>query len=265
MSEVLTTSLNEKVARSFGDKAMDYNRYAHIQRQAAHRFMELSQDVIHQETSPCLEIGCGTGFITQPLVSSLRDVRYIAADLSAEMLQACKNDLRNPNGIEVDFEQRDGEAVLDSQTYGLIVTALTAQWFSDAEKTFLNYLEALKPGGLLLYSYLDERCFPEWKALCAESGVPFTGNILPTSRPMQIDSSSYEWEYFSTELFTEIFERPAAFFQNLKRIGAGTRHSDSQSYPGATIQLDTYWKEKTKRKFQITYGITFGGIRRKSQ
>jgi malonyl-CoA O-methyltransferase len=263
MSEVTSTDLKEKVARNFGDKAKAYNMYAHVQRQASHRFMELATEFVPNLKSPYLEIGCGTGFITQPLVSLIEGGEYTAADLSTEMLEACRSDLPETETLNVVFEQRDGETLLLPESYGLITTALTAQWFADTEMTLQHYLEALKPGGMLMYSYLDERCFPEWKALCAETGVPFTGNVLPSCKPIEIDQNRFEWVFFTMDLFTEIFETPAEFFRNLKRIGAGTQRDGQRNNLGAIVQLDEHWRQKTSRKFQITYGITFGGIRRK--
>ncbi|MCC5925444.1 MAG: methyltransferase domain-containing protein [Bacteroidetes bacterium] len=263
MQEVSTTELKEKVARNFGDKAKAYNMYAHVQRQAAQRFIDLSGEYIKDLDSPYLEIGCGTGFITQPIVKLIGGGTYIAADLSVEMLEACRMNVPDKAGLNILFEERDGESDLTDSRYGLIVTALTAQWFNNTEYTLKQYLEALKPGGMLIYSYLDERCFPEWKALCAETGVPFTGNILPACKPIAIDAQRFEWAFFSMELFTEIFDTPASFFRNLKRIGAGTRQNGRPNNPGAIVQLDEHWKHKTTRKFQVTYGITFGGIRRK--
>lgn len=263
MRDSYTTDVKEKVARNFGDKARAYNRYATVQRQAAIRFAELAEEFAADLDSPHIEIGCGTGFITQPLVNMLPPGKYTAADLSLEMLQACERDLEVPDGMTVSYERRDGENTLPQATYGMIATALTAQWFDNTEQTLQGYLEALKPGGMLVYSYLDERCFPEWKALCAETGIPFTGNQLPPCAPIKLDANRFEWAYFSMELFNEIFDSPADFFRNLKRIGAGTQQSGQRNNPGAIVQLDEHWRQKSRRKFQITYGITFGGIRRK--
>ena len=128
------------------------------------------------------------------------------------MLQACQADLNIPERLQVHFSNIDGENQLPDDTYGLIFTALTAQWFADTEAVLNQYLRALKPAGMLMYSYLDERCFPEWKALCAETGIPFTGNTLPPCAPIPLDPSLYSWEYFSMELFTEVFDSPADFF-----------------------------------------------------
>lgn len=262
-SDIQPQEVKDQVAASFGSKARAYNMYAHVQRQAAQRFAELAGEFTDSLHPPYLEIGCGTGFVTQPMVSLLPGGDFIAADLSAEMLEACKADLEIPDGLRVHFSNLDGENQLPDNTYGLIFTALTAQWFADTEAVLNQYLRALKPGGMLMYSYLDERCFPEWKALCAETGIPFTGNVLPACAPIALESSHYSWEFFSMELFTEVFDSPAEFFRNLKRIGAGTQRSGQRNTPGSVLQLDEHWKQKNRKSFHITYGITFGGIRKK--
>lgn len=255
--------LKEIVASNFGDKAKDYMKYARVQKQAAEFIVSMFEDIVTDLEPPFIELGAGTGFVTQPLVKLLPAGDFHVTDISAEMLHICRLELDIPDGITVHFEQKDAETRLPENSYGLILTALTAQWFSDTEGILIKLLESLKPGGVLVYSYLDERCFPEWKALCAETGVPFTGNQLPSAAPLKIDNNRFCWEYCSSDFFTELYENPSDFFRNLKRIGAGTQTSGNKNNYGAVISLNEHWKLKNKPAFNVTYGITFGAIRRK--
>jgi malonyl-CoA O-methyltransferase len=250
------------VASTFGDRAKDYINYAIVQRQAANHMVSIFEDIIINLEPPYIELGAGTGFVTQPLVNVLPDGDFYITDISDEMLAMCKHELQLPENIKAYFDRFDAEMDLPISQYGLIITALTAQWFSNTENVLLGLLESLKPGGVLIYSYLDERCFPEWKALCAESGIPFTGNQLPSAAPLKINSSKYCWEYTSSDLFTETYDSPANFFKNLKRIGAGTQTSGNKGSYGSVLQLNEHWLQKNKNNFNITYGITFGAIRR---
>lgn len=257
--------LKEKVARSFGDQADAYNRYANVQRQAAERFAELSEEIVETLIPPYIELGCGTGFVTQHIAKSLGEGTFYVTDISTDMLHACERDLDKYAHLKIEFEQLDAEEDLEKEKYGLILTALTAQWFENTHHALERLLESLILGGVLIYSYLDERCFPEWKALCAETGIPFTGNELPACTPLKIDASRFSWEFFTPELFTERYDSPASFFHNLKRIGAGTQRNGKKNNPGAIISLNEYWLSKRKPEFHITYGITFGAIRRKDE
>lgn len=259
---VALLEIKERVAQSFGGQADAYNQHAHVQRVAAHRLAELSEDLLRDVSGPFLELGCGTGFVTSPFAAQLKSGTLIITDISAEMVQACERDLKTGSHLDVRFELRDAEEPLNSNTYGLIYTALTAQWFTDTHITLLQLLESLKPGGVLVYSYLDDRCFPEWKALCAETHVAFTGNALPSGAPLRVDPSRYSLEFFTPELFTEQYETPADFFKNLKRIGAGTQNKGKRNNPGAIAMLNETWLMRGKPIFTITYGITFGAIRK---
>lgn len=256
--------LKEKVAQSFGDKADAYNRFAFVQRIAAERFGELAEDIVNTLSPPYIELGCGTGFVTQHVARSLAEGDFYVTDISSAMLRACKRDLTLPPQLSVVFQQHDAEKSLKEGHYGLIITALTAQWFESTHNSLLSLLDSLKPNGVLIYSYLDDRCFPEWKALCAETGIPYTGNTLPASTPLKIDADTYSWEFYTPELFSEQYESPAEFFRNLKRIGAGTQKSGQKNNPGAIVALNEHWVQKGKPFFTISYGITFGAIRRKA-
>lgn len=254
----------KSVADVFGDKALAYHQYARVQKKAAAFLVDLISDLLPQLDEPYLEYGAGTGFVTQQLVEHLSSGNLFVTDLSAEMLNVCRENLTIPEGLNIIFESRDAENDTSKGKYGLIVTALTAQWFENTHDCLTNMLNNLKPGGILAYSYLDERCFPEWKVLCDETEVIYTGNPLPPASPIPIDTHLYCWEYSTFEMMSESYESPAAFFRNLKRIGASTQRSGSKNQPGAIQLLDDHWKSKQVDAFTISYGITFGVIRRKS-
>lgn len=259
------SDLKRKLADTFGQRAQDYIKYAVVQRQAALYLADMIEDVLPELTPPYIELGCGTGFVTTHLLPKLSPGRFEVTDISDEMLATCQQMLHVPEGVEVAFDIVDAEEFHAPDRYGLIVTALTAQWFENTHGVLIRLLESLKPGGLLVYSYLDERCFPEWKALCAESGLPYTGNDLPTCRPVEIDFHKYSWEYASNELFTEEYPSLADFFRNLKRIGAGTRKSPPKGSYGSVLALNEFWSRKNQDVFRISYGISFGAIRRKME
>lgn len=262
--KLLEMSLKKhRVAHGFGEKAQLYNKFAKVQREAAEYMVRMFGDIVGNVESPYLELGAGTGFVTEPLSKLLSEGTMYVTDISEEMLEACSKELKSSEKISFIFEKRDAEDILPANHYGLVVTALTAQWFEDTHATLRGYLEALKPGGILLYSYLDERCFPEWKALCVETGIPYTGNVLPSCAPLHIDRDKFCWEYSSWETFYESYEDPAAFFRNLKRIGAGTQTSGQKNNPGAILALNEQWHLKKRPEFKVSYGITFGAIRKK--
>ncbi|HAC16512.1 MAG TPA: hypothetical protein DCE78_11300 [Bacteroidetes bacterium] len=255
--------LKQIVADNFGQKARDYIQYAKVQRKAAEYLVSMVDDILPKLDGPYLELGAGTGFVTQLLMDKLPAGDFAVTDISEEMLAISQEVLNVPDAINAGFLIKDAEAPLPESTYGLIATAMTAQWFENLDATFHGYLNALKPNGLFVYSYLDERCFPEWKALCAESGIPFTGNTLPTSAPLSIDTSKFCWEYASNEIMSETYESPAEFFRNLKRIGAGTQRNGNKNSVGAVLALNEHWLRKGHKQFKISYGISFGAIRRK--
>jgi SAM-dependent methyltransferase len=260
--------VKEHIVRNFGNRAEYYNRYATIQRLAALKLADLAKSNLRNQSEAdgrYIELACGTGFVTQLMCDILDCGSFEITDLSGEMLDACKRDLRNTNNLKLDFYLRDAETGLPENSFDLIINALTAQWFGDMNDVFNNWMRALKPGGMLIYSYLDNRCFPQWKEICMDAKLPFTANRLPPPIPCQFDSEEYALEFFKTEFYSETYDSPAEFFRNLKIVGAGTKtNSGSQkSFPGISKKIDEYWSELNEKIFVISYGITFGGIRKK--
>lgn len=62
-------TLNKQVAENFGRSVSDYHKQAEVQKEVADRLiasLEPWRDIL--PPGPILEVGCGTGFVTQGLV-----------------------------------------------------------------------------------------------------------------------------------------------------------------------------------------------------
>ena len=73
-----------------------------------------------------LEIGCGTGLLTQALRQQLNAAEWIATDLSAGMLESCRSRVE---GQGVRLVCMDGERLALRGEFDLICSSLAMQWF----------------------------------------------------------------------------------------------------------------------------------------
>jgi SAM-dependent methyltransferase len=96
---------------------------------------------ISKETQ-VLELGCGTGQLTQLLLAEPWQV--IATDPSEDMLQEAKKAL--PQG---DFQYASLESFKKSDTFDIVVTATAYHWF-DKHTRIKNLNQLLKPNGKLV-------------------------------------------------------------------------------------------------------------------
>ena len=74
-----------------------------------------------------LEIGCGTGKLPRCLIDRFPDARFTINDLSPEM----KDYITALPFKQMSFKEGDAEKIDFNETYHLIASASTIQWFTD--------------------------------------------------------------------------------------------------------------------------------------
>lgn len=168
----------QAVARSFGRRARDYARHAHLQRRSA---QALAGFLLERgglpDTGPVVEIGCGTGLLTQLLHVPGRP--YLATDLSPEMLAQCRAALGRREGL--DFAVLDGQQAAFSSPPAAIVSNLACQWFADP---LAGLVSLARQTGLLAFSVPLQGSFPEWEAAFAELGR--ASGLLPLPKEADV-------------------------------------------------------------------------------
>jgi malonyl-CoA O-methyltransferase len=164
---------NDSILRRFDAAAATYEGHAgpqfRVARDLAARVLALSPRLAPE----VLEIGCGTGFLTDALAPGLPGCRWLATDLAPNMVAACAR--RNLPGVVL--RVMDGEFPdLPERSFDLIVSSLAVQWFGDLAAGLTRLHGLLRPGGVLAVTTLGAGTFPEWRRQChsagAEPGTP---------------------------------------------------------------------------------------------
>ena len=156
-----------------------------------------------------LDVGCGTGRLTEHLAWRLPRGRVIAVDLSAPMLAAARSYLEPLVGRRVVFARADASALPFRDAVDAVFSTATFHWVPDHERLFRSLLAALKPGGRLVaqcgggpnLARMLERCgeliasppferyFAGWEApwLCADAAS--TARRLADAGFVAVDTS----------------------------------------------------------------------------
>lgn len=134
------------IRRKFSRAATTYDEHATVQREAAE---QLAAQLPETDQESILELGCGTGNYTRLLAERFPDARLTALDFSAAMLAVARAKAREKR---VTFHCQDAELFLRnrSESYDLITSNATMQWFDDLERTANLISERLRPGGTFL-------------------------------------------------------------------------------------------------------------------
>ncbi len=162
-----------RVARRFNRHARSYDDHARIQADMVERVVR-SVRAVEPPPARVLELGSGTGRLTERLVELLPRATLDAVDIAEKMVVAARERLGSTRRVRfaiADVEEQEwGEGRFD-----LIVSSATVQWLSTVEETFRRLTRALLPGGGMIHATFGPRTFEElfsvFGAVEAERGL----------------------------------------------------------------------------------------------
>src|SRR5476649_2491358 len=145
-------SPKQRIARTFGRAAANYDRHAGLQRTSGQRLMTL---VGPRTGWTVLDAGCGTGWFSRSWRAQHN--RIVALDLSPTMLvQARANDSADAY-LAGDIEHLPlGEASVD-----LCFSNLAVQWCDDLPRALAEFYRVTRPGGIIAVSTLADGSLSE--------------------------------------------------------------------------------------------------------
>ena len=145
----------ELIKERFTKNLKHYHNNAEIQKLMSKKLISLIEDV---EFPNILEIGCGTGFLTDLATKKFKYNNYTANDLVDE----CKNYISKISS-NILFTSGNIENIIlhDKQKYNLILSNATFQWIEDLEKFLSIIMSKLSPNGILLFSTFGGNNFKE--------------------------------------------------------------------------------------------------------
>jgi len=97
-----------------------------------------------------VDVGCGSGLVTEKLLERLPSGRVVAVDISMNMLLAASVHLRAAHGHHVCFVHADAAALPLSEVADAIFSTASFHWVLDHPALFRSLFQALKPGGRLV-------------------------------------------------------------------------------------------------------------------
>jgi malonyl-CoA O-methyltransferase len=133
-----------RVNQSFSRAASSYHDHADVQRQVVNRLVAKIDALQLASVEQVLEVGCGTGLLTQALDQRLPRARWLITDISEAMLDACRVQL--PEARRKRFACMDGEWLASAATFDLVCSSLAVQWFAQPRQSLPRLAQLVRPG-----------------------------------------------------------------------------------------------------------------------
>jgi malonyl-CoA O-methyltransferase len=206
------------VAEAFS-AAADYDRHARVQRLVAAELARRVAELPLASGPRLLEVGCGTGFLTEALRSEGVTGECLVTDLAAPMVELARARLKGP-APGLSFAVLDGEhGTPEGGPFDLICASLSTQWFAEEAAALARWRDRLKPAGHIMVATLGPATFAEWRAAHEAEGLsPGT----PAFTALAALEALAPAEPLTVERYRERHADARSFLQALRAIGAQT-------------------------------------------
>ncbi len=206
----------------FSKSLSSYNENAKIQKKMAEKLVTLLNRINYKKV---LEIGCGTGFLTELLNKSIEFENYTAIDIVPD----CENYINSINP-EINFIQADIEK-FSLEKYDLIIANASLQWVNDFQNMIDTLKNSLSNDGELVFSTFGKENFKEISFV--------TGTTLDYYSTKELKEFFPESEIMP-EIHIMAFKTPKEVLRHLQLTGVNALESKT-------------WTKKDLTKFESGY------------
>lgn len=235
------------INKNFNAASASYDAVANIQRDAADYLIDnLLKNFFDFNPNYILDVGAGTGYVTQKLLQYFPNSKYVVNDLADNMIQQAKQNLSNYKNVY--FYNGDIEYI-NIEFHSLIISNMALQWAAN----LVNVIKKLfDNANILAFSCLLDGTFKEWDDIFNKLSIPLATYSYP--KQLNLEKQLLELKpkkyFFSTKNFVLQFNNAVNFIKYLKNLGANTTNANiSISHFKALL--------KYHYKFNITYKIFF--------
>ncbi|WP_201512966.1 methyltransferase domain-containing protein [Psychrobacter alimentarius] len=236
----------QTIARHFA-KANTYDQHAYIQQ---HICQNLLTYIRNPSQDSVLEVGAGTGQMTQLLAAALQSKRWIINEL-------CPQQTGHLQSILPTAQLRIGDAeTIDLDTnHSLIISANAIQWFDDPLRFIAQCSTRLKPSGQLLLSTFTANNFLQIKSLTGQ------GLQYPDSAAWQaaLHNHGFDQIELSTQRFDIPFAKPYEVLKHMKGTGVSTNQTQSIRAKEESEVTPFVWTKARLQQFEREYWQKFSG------
>ena len=219
------------IRQSFQESLETYRREAVVQQRIAKTLAcHIAQHV--PPPTRLLEIGCGTGFLTENLWDWSRSSTYFLNDLNEEAGYLFDRRYRFIGG--------DAETIDLPGDLGAIVSASTFQWFRNLSAFFAKAQRLLRSNGVLAFSTFGPTHFQELRKLTENGLTYFSRENLAAC----LEKKNFQILFSHEEKITLYFDQAVDVLRHLRKTGVNGGFRSP-------------WSVKHFREFQARYEKLF--------
>lgn len=242
-------SLSHGIAARFSRAAETYTQAAAVQRELVEL---LAGKLPDSNPKRILEIGCGTGMLTDALLKKYPQAKIDAVDIAAGMIDFCRR--KFSSAVQVQWHEADILTFDFPQPYDLVVSASAIHWVADLDALFTKLRAALSDSGAVVFSLMLEHTFRELqeakRAVLTEGKI---GTRLPSFERVADSVEQAGFRISEGQCFCRTVPYGSArdFFRDLHAQGVtsgSVSRSDTPLSRGELKQLARAYEQQFRRE-----------------
>lgn len=232
----------QQVAIRFSQAKSEYDNNAIAQQCIVQKLMALLTTQ-GKAFGKILEIGCGTGMLSEQLVSYCEFERLVLNDLCRDYEPVLRKKLPYPS---VHYHFGDAERENFGMGYDLVISASAVQWFENEANFLKKMANMLNDDGILLFNTFSSKNLYEIKCLLK------TGLTYPTEDEWyKLLADKFEVLVLTMEEIPLYFDCALSVLTHLNKTGVSiidpTKWSDKRL---------TQFEQRYRTRFQQDLGVT---------
>ncbi len=264
----------KNIQQHFNKAATSYDEAAVLQKEVALRVAE-RLELTTLKPNTILDMGAGTGLLTEKIIKQYPNSKIIAMDLSSQMLDFAKEKLTDRSVLtkllafvkapQTTFVCADANRIpLASHSVDLITCNLMLQWCDDLDAVLSEFKRVIRPEGLLMLTSFGPDTLKElrksWQAVDDKQHV----NMFIDMHDMgdALVRNGFGQPVMDTEIYTLTYQKPIGVLKDLKAIGAtnatASRDVGLMGKQKFNSMLKEYEKFRTKELIPATFEVIHG-------
>lgn len=219
--------LDLKKRRSgFERAAASYDKAAILQREIGDRLAS-RLDYITIDPAMVLDLGCGTGYLSEKLMQRYRKAQLVATDIALSMLHKTAEKggwFRKPHGVCSAAEQLP----FADDCFDIVLSNLMLQWCDDLLPVFTGVNRILKPNSLFSFTSFGPDTLKElresWRAVDDYTHTHAFVDMHDVGDALM--KAGFQQPVLDMEMITVHYPSVHALMMDLKRIGASNAAVD---------------------------------------
>lgn len=207
--------VNKEIVRDCFQKNFNtYEKYAVVQKKIASTLINQLKNYCDNKLQNVLEIGSGTGFLTEKVLKSFEVKEYAINDLTNELPETINTLIKKRSFTNFNHLPGDAEKIEFPKLQDALFSTSTFQWFQNLEAFIEKVSGILKTKGLLAFSTFGKGNFTEIKSLL-NIGLNYKSldEIINILKPYFDIINTSEWKQ------VEVFKSPKEVLKHFKQTG----------------------------------------------